>query len=168
MAEGVHVAADLAAALSRLGLQSVAGLSDQNMDDDEALHALQEGLDSIGPTEVLAILSQAITLAENLQIVSVASADAQNIMWGELQARGVDLRAFSAFIHHVTKVILPTCPANDACPESDVLGAGAIERRQSFSTQGRRRRRRRRRQCESSTCRGSTLLRSLAAVGGQV
>ena len=98
-------AAELGSALARLGLKSVEDLSDDNIDDLGAAHALALRLEALG-SAVVTTLSRALTLAEKVHDAPAASADASNLVWSVLKEHDVEPRALSAFVYHVTKVCL--------------------------------------------------------------
>jgi hypothetical protein len=101
---GSSLAPALGKALARLGLASVAGLSDSTLDDVEAAHALELRLAALGP-ELVPTLSAALALAEQARGASADGVDAPNLVWNALQEHAVDPRALSALLYHLTKVL---------------------------------------------------------------
>jgi hypothetical protein len=104
-------AAELGAALARLGLKSVEDLSVDNLEDLGAGHALEQQLECLG-SELVATLSFAVVLAEKFRALPATSTDAQNLVWRVLKEHEVEPQALSAFVYHVTKVHRPSLKTN--------------------------------------------------------
>ena len=95
--------AELGLALARLGLASIEGLSDSNLDDPDTARALDLHLDALGRSELLQSLALALALVEKVRSAAGA-ADAPTLVWNALQEHAVDPRAVSALAYHLTKV----------------------------------------------------------------
>ena len=104
-------AAELGAALARLGLKSVEDLSVDNLEDLAAGHALEQQLECLG-SELVATLSFAVVLAEKFRTLPATSTDAPNLVWRVLKEHEVEPQALSAFVYHVTKVHRPSLKTN--------------------------------------------------------
>lgn len=101
--EVAAAAAELCSTLARLGLNLVEDLTDSNLDDLSAAHALEMRLESLD-SALVTTLTRALVSAEKVHNAPATSADAPNLVWTMLKEHSVDPRALSAFVYHVTKV----------------------------------------------------------------